>query len=126
MPALADRLFSWTVPIEGVEGREGGVRDGCENCSQVGDGGRVSREEQQFQHVVQANLLFPLILTLQLCLSLHSHLVVSYQLSCNACLRRQLDCRLSGLGHSLNADAAQRFSLASFTSYTPKRWSKSV
>lgn len=58
MPALADRLFSWTVPIGGVEGREGQVRDGCENCSKVGDGGRVSREEHQFQHVVQANLLF--------------------------------------------------------------------
>lgn len=67
MPALADRLFSWTVPIEGVEGWEGWVWDGCENCSGVGDGGRVSREDHQFQHVVQANLLFSLLLTLQLC-----------------------------------------------------------
>lgn len=58
MPALADGLFSWTVPIEGLQGREGWVRDGWENCSKVGDGRRVSSEEHQFRHVVQANLLF--------------------------------------------------------------------
>ena len=36
MPALADRLFSWTVPIEGVEGKKGWDWDGGENNSKVG------------------------------------------------------------------------------------------
>lgn len=77
MPALADRLFSWTVPIEGVEGREGWVWEGCENCNKVGDGGRVSWEEHQFRHVVQANLVFSLPLSLQLCPPLLPRCVLS-------------------------------------------------
>lgn len=58
MPALADRLFSWTVPIEGVERNKGWDWDGGENSSEAGwcEGGDCG-EEHQFQHVVPANLL---------------------------------------------------------------------
>lgn len=56
MPALADRLFSWTVPIEGVEGKKGLDWDGGENSNKVGVGGD-GEKKHQFQHVVPANLL---------------------------------------------------------------------
>ena len=57
MPALADRLFSWTVPIEGVEGGGEGAGIGMEVRIAVrwGDGGRMDAEvKRQFRHVVQA------------------------------------------------------------------------
>ena len=61
MPALADRLFSWTVPIERVEGKKGSDWDGGEDSDEVGAGGGwwegTYRDEHQFQRVVPANLL---------------------------------------------------------------------
>jgi len=49
VPALADRLFSWTVPIEGVEGKKGWDKDGGEKSREVGwRGWEGSGEEHQF------------------------------------------------------------------------------
>lgn len=56
MPALADRLFSWTVPIERVEGKTGLDWGGGEGIAvRWVAGGRGHRDGEQFQHVVPAN-----------------------------------------------------------------------
>lgn len=123
MPALADRLFSWTVPIERVEGKKGWDLDRGENLSEVGWWWEGTQSGAPISPCCASEFTcFFFLFTLPLRLPLYSYLVLFYHLSCKGCLRRQREHSLSGA----QTQSTHRIFWGSFTSYIPKRWSKLV